>query len=97
VAEAGAFAIVLEGVAEPLAAKITQTVAVPTIGIGASPACDGQILVLYDILGLTDTPPRFAKRFADVGAAIRGAAEAYADEVRKRRFPAPEHTYGMKK
>ncbi len=97
VAEAGAFAIVLEGVAEPLAAKITETVPVPTIGIGASAACDGQILVLYDVIGLTEKPPRFAKRFADVGAVIRGAAEAYADEVRKRRFPAPEHTYGMKK
>lgn len=97
VAKAGAFAIVLEGMAEPLAAKITGAVAIPTIGIGASVACDGQILVLYDILGLTENPPRFVKRYADAGALIRGAAQAYADEVRGRRFPAPEHTYAKKK
>ena len=97
VAKAGAFAIVLEGMAEPLAAKITKSVPVPTIGIGASAACDGQILVLYDILGLTDQPPRFVKRYADVSALIRGAAEAYAEDVKTRRFPASAHTYATKK
>jgi 3-methyl-2-oxobutanoate hydroxymethyltransferase len=96
VAKAGAFAIVLEGMAEPLAAKITRSVPVPTIGIGASAACDGQILVLYDILGLTEAPPRFVKRYADAFGLIRGAAEAYAQEVRARHFPAPEHTYAKK-
>jgi len=95
-AAAGAFALVLEGVAEPLAAKITESVPIPTIGIGASAACDGQILVLYDVLGLTTSPPRFAKRYADVGAMIRSAAEAYAAEVTARRFPGPEHTYAKK-
>jgi len=97
VAEAGAFAVVLEGIAEPLAARITGQIAIPTIGIGASPACDGQILVLEDMLGLNPTPPKFVKEFASLGAAIAGAAEAYAAEVRARRFPAHEHTYAMKK
>jgi 3-methyl-2-oxobutanoate hydroxymethyltransferase len=97
VANAGAFAIVLEGMAEPLAARITSRVPVPTIGIGASAACDGQILVLYDILGLTESPPKFVKRYADVGAVIRGAAQAYSEEVRERRFPTLEHTYAQKK
>jgi len=97
VAEAGAFAVVLEGMAEPLAAKITRQIAIPTIGIGASPTCDGQILVLEDMLGLSPKPPKFVKEFATLGAAIAGAAEAYAGAVRERAFPAPEHTYGMKK
>ena len=93
VAESGAFAMVVEAVAEPLAAKITPAVAVPTIGIGASPACDGQILVLEDMLGLSERVPKFVKRFGSVAEHIRGAVEAYAGEVRGRRFPAPEHTY----
>ncbi|MFT6509437.1 MAG: 3-methyl-2-oxobutanoate hydroxymethyltransferase [Parvibaculaceae bacterium] len=97
VAEAGAFSVVLEGMAEPLAAKITRQIAIPTIGIGASPTCDGQILVLEDMLGLSPKPPKFVKEFATLGAAIAGAAEAYAGAVRERAFPAPEHTYGMKK
>lgn len=97
VAEAGAFAVVLEGMAEPLAAKITRQISIPTIGIGASPTCDGQILVLEDMLGLSPKPPKFVKEFATLGAAIAGAAEAYAGAVRERAFPAPEHTYGMKK
>jgi 3-methyl-2-oxobutanoate hydroxymethyltransferase len=97
VAQAGAFAVVLEAVAEPLAAKITPSIAVPTIGIGASPACDGQILVLEDMLGLSERVPKFVKRFGSVAEHIRSAVEAYADEVRSRRFPAPEHTYAMKK
>ena len=97
IAEAGAFAVVLEGMAEPLAAKITQQIDIPTIGIGASAACDGQILVLEDMLGLSPRAPKFVKEFATLGAQIAGAAEAYAREVRARTFPAVEHTYGMKK
>ncbi|MDR3500872.1 MAG: 3-methyl-2-oxobutanoate hydroxymethyltransferase [Parvibaculum sp.] len=97
VAEAGAFAVVVEGVAEPLAARITRIVDIPTIGIGASPACDGQILVLEDMLGLSPKPPKFVKEFATLGDQISGAAEAYAREVRARTFPAVENTYGMKK
>ncbi len=97
VAEAGAFAVVLEGMAEPLAARITRQIAVPTIGIGASAECDGQILVLEDMLGLSPKAPKFVKEFATLGAQIAGAAEAYAREVRARTFPALENTYGMKK
>lgn len=97
VAEAGAFAVVLEGLAEPLAAKITRDIDIPTIGIGASAECDGQILVLEDMLGLSPKPPKFVKEFATLGAAIAGAAEAYAQEVRARAFPAVENTYQMKK
>ncbi|GAK45786.1 3-methyl-2-oxobutanoate hydroxymethyltransferase [Tepidicaulis marinus] len=97
VAEAGAFAVVVEGVAEPLAARLTGLIDIPTVGIGASSACDGQILVLEDMLGLSPRPPKFVKEYATMGAAIAGAAEAYAEEVRSRAFPAPEHTYKMKK
>jgi len=96
VAEAGAFAVVLEAVAEPLAAKITRDVAIPTIGIGASPACDGQVLVLEDMLGLSPRVPKFVKRYADLGPAIDNAVAAYAAEVRSRAFPAPDHTYALK-
>jgi 3-methyl-2-oxobutanoate hydroxymethyltransferase len=95
VAEAGAFAIVVEGTAEPVARKLTALVAVPTIGIGASPACDGQILVIDDILGtFAGFKPRFVKRYAELSGAISAAAAAYADDVRARRFPGPEHVYG---
>ena len=97
VAEAGAFSIVVEAVAEPLAAKITRTVPVPTIGIGASAACDGQVLVLEDMLGLSPRTPKFVKRYGDVGAAIQVAIEAYAADVRSRAFPGPEHVYAMTK
>lgn len=97
VAEAGAFSIVVEAVAEPLGREVTQAVAVPTIGIGASPACDGQILVLEDMLGLTPRAPKFVRRYADLGPSIAGAVEAYARDVRARAFPAPEHTYPEKK
>lgn len=95
VAEAGAFAIVVEGTAEPVARRLTETVPVPTIGIGASPACDGQILVTEDILGTFDTfKPRFVKRYAELGGATAAAVSAYAEDVRARRFPGPEHVYG---
>lgn len=94
VAEAGAFAIVLEGVVETLAREITAQVPVPTIGIGASPACDGQVLVTDDLVGLFSSfKPKFVKRYAEVGAEIERAASAYAEDVRARRFPAPEHTF----
>ncbi len=93
VADAGAFAVVLEAVAEPLAAKITASLAIPTIGIGASPACDGQVLVMEDMLGLSPRRPKFVKAFANVGEVIDTAIAAYAEDVRSRAFPAPEHTY----
>ena len=93
---AGAFAIVVEGVIEPLGRSITQVLEIPTIGIGASPACDGQILVTEDVIGLfSDFTPKFAKKFAAIGEAISEAAAEYAADVRARRFPAEEHTYGI--
>ena len=97
VADAGAFAVVLEGMAEPLAARITRQIAIPTIGIGASPACDGQILVMEDMLGLNPHPPRFVREYAHLGPAIEAAVKAYADDVRERRFPGLENVYQMKK
>lgn len=94
VAEAGAFAVVVEGVVEPLARRITEAVPIPTIGIGASSACDGQILVTEDALGLfADFTPKFVKRYADLSGAIGEAVRAYAEDVRARRFPGPEHVY----
>jgi 3-methyl-2-oxobutanoate hydroxymethyltransferase len=96
-AEAGAFAIVLEGMAAELADRISGQIGVPTIGIGASAGCDGQILVTEDMLGLSPTVPKFVKEFATLGAQIAGAAEAYANDVRSRKFPEEQHTYAMKK
>jgi len=96
IAEAGAFSIVIEAVAEPLARKITQAIAVPTIGIGASAACDGQVLVLEDMLGLSPRTPKFVRRYGDLGPAIEAAVQGYARDVRARAFPGPEHVYGMK-
>jgi 3-methyl-2-oxobutanoate hydroxymethyltransferase len=96
VAAAGAFAIVLEAMAEELARKVTATIPIPTIGIGASVGCDGQILVMEDMLGLSPRVPKFVKEFGRVGEAIREAISAYAAEVRGRTFPGPEHTYAMK-
>jgi 3-methyl-2-oxobutanoate hydroxymethyltransferase len=93
VAEAGAFAIVIEGVVEPLARDITNLVKVPTIGIGASPACDGQILVLEDMLGLSPRVPKFVRRFGSLAAHIEGAVRDYADEVRARTFPDSDNVY----
>jgi len=95
--EAGAFAVVLEAMAEPLAAKITKLVSIPTIGIGASPDCDGQILVMEDMLGLNPNPPRFVREYAHVGAEIEAAVKAYAADVRSRRFPGQENIYTMSK
>lgn len=90
---AGAFAVVLEAVAEPLAARITKAVGIPTIGIGASAECDGQILVMEDMLGLSPRVPKFVKEFGRVGEAIEKAIAAYAEEVRKRQFPSKANTY----
>ncbi len=94
VADAGAFSVVLEKIVEPLARQITEAVPIPTIGIGASAACDGQVLVIDDMLGLfTDFRPSFVRRYAELGAAADAAIAAYAADVRARRFPAPEHTF----
>ncbi len=96
VADAGAFAIVIEGTVEALAREITETVTVPTIGIGASPACDGQILVTDDALGLfSDFTPSFVKRYAELGSEVERAARAYAEDVHQRRFPSLEHCFGV--
>ena len=97
IAEAGAFAIVLEGMAEPLAAKITRQIAIPTVGIGASAQCDGQILVMEDMLGLNPNPPKFVRQYASLGPAIETAVKAYAADVRERQFPGKENVYAMKR
>ncbi|WP_424631926.1 3-methyl-2-oxobutanoate hydroxymethyltransferase [Bradyrhizobium sp. SYSU BS000235] len=96
VAQAGAFSMVVEAVAEPLARRITEVVPVPTIGIGASAACDGQVLVLEDMLGLSPWVPKFVKRYGNLGPGIEAAIKDYAAEVRSRAFPGPEHVYGVK-
>jgi 3-methyl-2-oxobutanoate hydroxymethyltransferase len=95
VAESGAFAVVLEALAELLAVRITKQIAIPTIGIGASAECDGQILVLEDMLGLSPRVPKFVKEYAQIGAGIEGAVKAFANEVRARTFPSTEYTYPM--
>lgn len=92
-ASAGTFAIVVEGVIEPIAEKVTQAVPCPTIGIGASARCDGQVLVTEDMLGMFERVPRFVKRYDDLAARVSQAAASYADEVRTRTFPGPEQTY----
>lgn len=96
VADAGAFAMVLEGVVEPIGAAVTQSVDVPVIGIGASAQCDGQVLVAEDMLGLFERTPRFVKRFGDIAGRISAAVETYASDVRSRAFPGPEQTYAPK-
>ncbi len=97
VADAGAFAVVLEGMAEPLAAKITHDIAIPTIGIGASAECDGQILVMEDMLGLNPNPPKFVRQYAQMGPDIETAVKAYAADVRARQFPGKDNVYTMKR
>ena len=96
VTQAGAFSVVIEAVAEPLARRITAEIAIPTIGIGGSVACDGQILVLEDMLGLSPRVPKFVRRYGDLGPAIEAAVAAYATDVRSRVFPGPEHVYPMR-
>ncbi|MCG6883624.1 MAG: 3-methyl-2-oxobutanoate hydroxymethyltransferase [Silicimonas sp.] len=93
VAEAGAFAVVLEGMVEPLAAKITKLIDIPTIGIGASVECDGQILVLEDMLGLNAWTPKFVKVYGDLGPQIENAVRTYAEEVKARAFPTEKEVY----
>jgi 3-methyl-2-oxobutanoate hydroxymethyltransferase len=95
-AEAGAFAVVVEGVAEGLAREITAAISAPTIGIGASAGCDGQILVTDDMLGLFDWTPKFVRRYADLRGEISRAIGEYADDVRARRFPGPAEIYFAK-
>lgn len=97
IAEAGAFAMVLEGVMEPLAADITRALEIPTIGIGASPACDGQVLVVDDMLGMFESTPRFVKRYADLRTQIAQAVDMYAREVRSGQFPTDAQCYGAVK
>ena len=95
-AEAGAFAVVVEGVAEGLAREITEAIEVPTIGIGASAGCDGQILVTDDMLGLFDWTPKFVRRYGDLRSEILKAVNGYAEDVRARRFPGPAEIYFAK-
>ncbi len=95
VEEAGAFSVVLEGMAEPLAAEISSILNIPTIGIGASPNCDGQILVTEDMLGLTNVAPKFVKKYVDLDKTIKKAVGMYAEEVKERTFPSSDHIYHM--
>ena len=97
VADAGAFATVIEGTVERVAREITESISIPTIGIGASPDCDGQILVTEDLVGLfSGFKPRFVKRYAELGESISASAKAYAEDVRARRFPTMDHCFGVK-
>lgn len=96
VTEAGAYAVVLEAIPAPLAEEITARSAIPTIGIGAGPGCDGQVLLTHDLLGFEDRiAPRFVKRYAELGALAKEALAAYAADVRSGTFPGPEHSYKM--
>ncbi len=97
VAQAGAFSIVIEGVLESIAIEITNKVDCPTIGIGASAQCDGQVLVTDDMLGMFERTPRFVKVYENIAATISGAAERYAAEVRNRSFPTEDQVYRPKK
>ena len=94
IADAGAFAVVVESVPADVGTKLTAALPVPTVGIGAGPGCDAQVLVFHDLLGLfTDFTPKFVKRYADLGAAARDAIAAYSREVRDGTFPGPEHSF----
>ena len=96
VADAGAFCVVVEGVMESIADDLTKAIPVPTIGIGASPNCDGQVLVTEDMLGLFERTPRFVKRYANLATDIAAAAAQYREEVRARSFPTEDQTYRPK-
>lgn len=96
VEEAGAFSVVLEGMTEPLAAEITSILNIPTIGIGASPKCDGQILVTEDMLGLTNVAPKFVKKYIDMDKSIKKAVNQFATDVKNRSYPSHEHIYHMR-
>jgi len=94
--QAGAYSLVIEGVPADLAHRITDAVSIPTIGIGAGPECDGQVLVCYDLLGMVrDLKPKFVKRYAELGDAVVDATRAFVEEVRSGAFPAAEHSFGM--
>ncbi len=93
VEEAGAFAVVLEGMPKALAREITAELSIPTIGIGAGVGCDGQVLVMHDMLGLSDWTPSFVKQYANLGSLASQAARAFADDVANRKFPGDEHAY----
>jgi 3-methyl-2-oxobutanoate hydroxymethyltransferase len=93
VQEAGAFAVVLEGIPADLGKEITERLAIPTIGIGAGVDCDGQVLVMHDLLGLNDWTPSFVKQYANLGALASQAARAFAEEVENKKFPDEEHSY----
>jgi 3-methyl-2-oxobutanoate hydroxymethyltransferase len=96
--EAGAYAVVLEGLPADLGRRISESLKIPTIGIGAGPDCDGQVLVCYDFLGMYgEMRPKFVKRFAELGDAIIAATRDYVAEVQSGAFPAPEHCFGMAK
>ncbi|WP_350333801.1 3-methyl-2-oxobutanoate hydroxymethyltransferase [Coralliovum pocilloporae] len=97
VTEAGAFCVVLEGIVEPIARAITDAISIPTIGIGASAACDGQVLVTEDMVAMSGRKPRFVKHFGDMGSELDRAVKAYSEEVRNRSFPADENTYPAQK
>ena len=97
IADAGAFALVIEGTREDLAAHLTETLPIPTIGIGASPDCDGQILVVDDLLGMFERAPRFVKQYATLRTDIAAAVMAYVSDIKTRRFPAVEHCFARKK
>jgi 3-methyl-2-oxobutanoate hydroxymethyltransferase len=96
IADAGAFSIVVEGVMEQIAAEVSRNVAPPVIGIGASAECDGQVLVIDDMLGMFERTPRFVKRYDDLATRIGAAASSYAEEVRSRSFPTTDQTYRPK-
>jgi 3-methyl-2-oxobutanoate hydroxymethyltransferase len=96
VAQAGAFSVVIEAVVEPVSALLTQRVSIPTIGIGASAACDGQILVLDDMLGLNPHPPKFVKHYSHLASTVNDAVKMYSEEVRERVFPTNLNTYALK-
>jgi 3-methyl-2-oxobutanoate hydroxymethyltransferase len=93
ISKAGAFAVVIEGTVEDVAAKMTKAISIPTIGIGASPSCDGQVLVIDDLLGLTPRAPKFVKKYADLSSVIEKAAAEFASDVRARKFPGDEQLY----
>jgi 3-methyl-2-oxobutanoate hydroxymethyltransferase len=96
-ADAGSFAVVVEGTSAEIAEKVTKSIKIPTIGIGASEKCDGQILVTPDMLGQFERVPKFVKKFADMKGMIEGAAKEYAEQVKNRSFPAEVNTYKFKK
>ncbi len=95
VESAGAFCVVVESVPRELAARVTQQLHIPTIGIGAGPECDGQVLVINDLLGLTETAPKFARRYANIAESISAAVTEYCDDVRNGRFPADAESYHL--